>query len=441
MTTAASSEPAATPRGSARPSTAPNRPQLSDEERRARFEANLAKTRTEEHCRKALAIAKLVGDGVVVCPKCRKPATRGKFKIHPDGGWKHFGSEGCSGDAVGVLQSIGIPTGDAVRVLLGLPTRTPIEIPENLAEIAAQFVGVKSKISLDVYNGVLVYGRKTGGVAAAQEFYGTWHIAPESVEAWGAVYIRDSKHFAQKILERFGEDKLIECGLFVPTQRGPYCLVSDKFPLIEPHRHPATGDVLYMQLRGSHAQHQRYLLHKADPDNVPYKGHEKFISLKGAPRAAQIGCGLDLIEKLPAGSDVYIVEGFKDGMAAHTLGLHAYAIPGVDFRPPAKICALLSQHNVWVTLDGDDAGQVGRDGKVKTDADGNVIGHTEGLLAYLVRHGVNARPRDIVPGLPMDVTDYLVATMVTGKRNNGVPCGCATCADMRTKHPDWFAGR
>lgn len=433
-----------TPVSNATPRTATGtkpRDTSSEDEGRAWFQRHLAATKNEAATRKALAIAGLVNDDVVICPDCRKPAPRGKFKIHPDGGWKHFSSGGCHGDALSVLQSVGIPTGDGLRVLNGLPTRTEIDVPENIAELASAFVGTKSRIDLDVFNGVLWYGRKTGGVQAAQEFYGTWHISPEAVEEWGAVYITDPKHFSQQILARFGADKLIACGLFVPTRHGPYCLISDAFPVVEPHRHPATGDVLYMQLRASHAQYARYLQHKADPEKYPYKTREKFISLKGAPTAAQIGCGLPLIEQLPPGSTVHIVEGFKDGLAGHTLGLHTYAIPGVDFRPTEKICQLLARHRVYVALDGDDAGLAGRDGRVRTDDEGNIIGQSEGLLAYLRRHGVDAHPQDIGgrAGLGLDVTDFLVAGYASGKSNGGVPCDCPTCQQMRADRPTWFS--
>lgn len=406
---------------------------------RERNAAKLAATKNEGATRMALAIAGLISEDLVICPLCRKAAPKGKFKIHPDGGWKHFGSEGCHGDAVSILQGAEISFGDALNVLNGLPTRTEITIPENLAELAAQFVGVKSRIALDVYNGVLIYGRKTGGVEAAQEFYAQWHISPEAVAASGAVLITDPKRFAAAILERFGEEKLLACGLFVQTVRGPYCLISEAFPIVEPHRHPATGDVLYMQLRGSTAQHARYLEHKADRENVPYKGHEKFISLKGAPRSAQIGCGLPAIEALPPGSDVHMVEGFKDHLAGETLGLHAYGIPGVDFRPPPKICQLLARHRVFVATDGDAAGIAARDGKDTLDDEGNVVAHTEGLVEFLRRNGVDAHPADIGgAGLGLDVTDYLVAGHTSGKFNGGTPCVCPACAEMRTAHPEWF---
>lgn len=439
ISTASSSASAPTAERTANRPPSPNqRPGISETALEL-FNQRLAATKNEGATRKALAIAGFISADVVVCPTCRQPAPRGKFKIHPDGGWKHFTSCGAHGDAVSVLQSVGITTGDAVRVLNGLPTRTEIAVPEDVAAAAAAFVGVKSKIDLDVFNGILVYGRKTGGVQAAQEFYATWHISPDAVEALGAVYITDPQHFATTIQERFGLDRLIECGLFVQTKHGPYCLISEAFPVVEPHRHPATGDVLYMQLRGSHAQHQRYLEHKADPKAFPYKGREKFISLRGAPTSAQIGCGLDLIEKLPAGSAVHLVEGFKDGLAAATMGMHPYAIAGVSTRPTEKICQLLARHTVFVTTDGDEAGRNARDGVDKVDDQGNVIGRSEGLVEYLRRHGVDARPQNIGrPEHELDVTDFLVAGHASGRFNNGTPCTCSTCATMRADHPMWF---
>lgn len=430
--------PAQTP-ASTTPSTRPAHPsgrrqQLSDEERKARFEADLERTRTDAACRLALAIAHRITDEGILCPKCAKLAPKGKFKIHADGGWKHFGSEGCAGDAVKVLQLAGIGTGDAVRVLLGQPTRTSIEIPDNAAELAAAFVGVKSKIHIDVFNGVLIYGQKTGGVEAAQEFYGAWHISPEVVAASGAVLIKDPKHFKDAILKRFGEEKLLECGLFTRTDRGDlYCLVNDRFPVIEPHRHPATGDVLYMQFRGSHAQYQRYLDHKAGKRE--YKGSEKIISLRGAPKSAQVGTSLHLIEQLPPGSDVHIVEGFKDDLAARTLGLNSYGLPGVGVFPPEKICQLLARHNVFVAFDGDEAGQEGMTGKVETLEDGTQKVVSEGLLAYLARHGVNAQAQTLFPG--MDVTDFHVSRHASGKAT-GSRCDCATCTAFRANNPQWF---
>lgn len=411
-------------------------------EEKATFRRRLEATRNEHAARQALAIAGLISEEAIVCPKCKRPAPRGKFKIHEDGGWKHFSSLGCYGDAVGVLTAVDVPFGDAVRVLNGLPTRTEIAIPDDVADLAQQFVGIRSVVNPEIFNGVLAYGRKTGGLEAAQEFYGQWHISAQAVADWGAVYITDPQHFREAILKRFGLEALLACGLFVETKRGPYCLISAAHPVVEPHRHPATGDVLYMQLRASNAQHLLYLEHKRDPKKFPYKGRERFISLKGAPREAQIGAGLHLIEQLPVGSTVHIVEGFKDGLAIATLGGAAYAVPGVDFRPSEKICQLLARHRVLVAFDGDGPGIDGRDGKVVCDDAGNPLLNADGtvqrkggLVQFLREAGVDAHPEPIGPGdgSGLDVTDYLVSGFASGHLNGGVPCSCSECELIRNK--------
>lgn len=421
-------------RPSAHPSPRPaTRPPLTDEAK-ARFAARLESTKTAGAAQLALAIAKRIGDdGTVLCPKCSKVAPKGKFKIHPDGGWKHFSSDGCFGDPVKILQLAGISTGDAVKVLLGEQPSVAIEVPENAAALAEAFVGTRSKIDIDVFNGVMVYGQKTGGVEAAQEFYGTWHIDPAVVADSGAVYIKDTKKFAELILDRFGEDRLVESGLFVRTERGVFCLVNDRFPIVEPHRHPATGDVLYMQFRASHAQYQRYLDHKAGKRE--YKGSEKIVSLKGAPPAAQVGTGLYQLDKLPAGSEIYIVEGFKDQLAARTLGYNAYGLPGVGVAPPDRICALLARHTVYVAFDGDEAGQQGANGITEKQSDGTEKVVKKGLVTYLREHGVNAEAKVLFAG--MDVTDILVSRHASGKAT-GTRCSCTTCVNFRTKNPQWF---
>jgi hypothetical protein len=434
MTTSATTPPAApaAPAGRAgsptRPPQSRGRRPLTDEERKQRFEARLAATRNEHSTRLALAIAKrLTDDGAVLCPKCGKGAPRGKFKIHADGGWKHFSSTGCSGDAVAVLQAAGISTGDAVRVLNGLPTRTPIEVPEDAAALAQAFVGVKSVVDTNVFNAVLHYGRNTGGVELAKEFYGTWHISPEAVQESGAVVIADPKQFEQGLIAKFGVERLIACGLFTTNSKGePFCLVSKRFPVVEPHRHPVTGDVLYMQFRASHEQYERYLAHKRGERE--YKGSEKIISLRGAPTEAQIGTGLHVLGArnpdgtyvVPDEAEVTIVEGFKDTLAGRTAGLHTYGLPGTGVRPPAEVCKLLSRFTtVKVAMDGDEAGNNARDE----------------LVEYLREHQVRAEPMAMPKDL--DLTDVLVGWHASGHWT-GTPCGCPTCTKFRTDHPDRF---
>lgn len=401
------------------------------------WEAATIAARTPESTWRALATAGLVTDAGVVCPTCGKgPLPSSKFKVQPSGQFKHFSSTGCHGDAAGILMAhLGVNYSDAVRVLNGKPTRGS-DVNVTVAEIdiatVTNFTGVTSKIDPEVFDGVLVYGRKTGGVAAAQEFYGTWHISPQVVEASGAVMITDPAHFEKAILERFGLTRLLECGLFVlDRNQRPRSLVGERFPVVEPHRHPASGQVLYMQFRASHAQYQNYLAHKRGERE--YGGSEKLISLKGAPSNAQIGTGLHLIHQLPEGSTVHIVEGFKDQLANNTAGLHAYGLPGTGVRPPEKILPLLARHKVVVAFDGDEAGQLAMNGG-PTGEDEDAP-RKEGLVDFLRRHGVDATAQVLPHG--WDSTDLLVAHHASG-RMTGTPCSCSTCTQFRTANPALF---
>lgn len=447
--------PAARPSGRPRPTNmAPGtRP---DPIRPSRItEADKTATKSISALHRALAIARRIGDGQVLCPDCNEWAqVEKKFKMFEDGGWKHFGSSGCHGDAIKVLQAepLNLNFVDAVCALVGKPTRAKVDMPTgDLPPLnVATF---RAKVDPEVYNGILIYGRKAldgAGVKAAQEFYGQWHIDAQAVADAGAVYITDPKHFSEAILARFGRERLIACGLFKENDQGEaYCLVSKKWPVVEPHRHPATGDVLNIQFRASNEQYAQYLRHKAG--ELSYDGNQKFINLRGIPPKAQIGVGLEEIDKLPPGQTVYIVEGFKDKLAARTTGAYAYGVPGVDFRPDPKICALLARHNVVVSLDGDGAGAKGIHGAVElTGPDGNPVltgegkplraaNHpdhipagctvskvvSKGLLEYLREHGVTASYYQIPGG--MDVTDRVIA------KHAQAGCGCAACVSMRTR--------
>ena len=444
-------------RAAARPSGRP-RPTPTPTDQAARpsriTEADKQATKSADALQLALAYSNRIGDGQVQCPGCNEWAVlEKKFKIFPDGGYKHYGSSGCHGDAITVLTADPLRLNfiDAVCLLVGKPTRAKVDRPRgDLPTLTVS--SFKATVDVEVYNGVLAYGRRAfdgAGVKAAQEFYAQWHIDPEVVARSGAVYITDPKHFAAQILDRFGRDRLVACGLFKENDKGEaYSLVSRKWPLVEPHRHPGTGDVLNMQFRASNEQYAKYLAHKAG--ELPYDGNQKFINLRGIPDNAYIGAGLDEIEKLPPGSTVYIVEGFKDRLASETTGAHSYGVPGVDFRPPKKICDLLARHRVIVTFDGDDAGAkgmfgtvevsdesgetvVGKDGKPLRLPNHNVPPHltvtkqtSVGMLEYLQNNGVLDISYYLLTD-GMDVTDRLVA------KHAKDGCACTACTAMRTR--------
>jgi hypothetical protein len=395
----------------------------------------------------AFSIAGLIVDGNVVCPKCGT-SKKGKvqLKTSADTGIPYWKCHKCSerGDAIGILTDVkGYEFTDAINVLIGRDgsgraLRTVVR-PE--VEIAPSFTAV---IDVEVYNMV----RDSGSLEMAQRYYQRWHISPESVAEAGSRYITDAGALHKMLLERFGRQRLIACGVLTVDKNGKdFFLFNDDYPVIEVHASPA-GHVVGMQFRPSPKRMLKVKAHKewkrrwsgvvdtdgnelepgdawlaaytADPDTTGPKAPyvTPFLSLKGAGTDSLVGCGLPRITQLPlpdrsaAPTKVYVVEGFKDLLAARTLGVEAYAIPGTGVMPPEKVCKILSRHQMVVTLDGDEAGARGR----------------ANLMAWFATQDVPAVEKtDMRPG--MDIADILV------ERNAHNGCTCETCAEWRTTKP------
>lgn len=375
--------------------------------------------RTPEALVRALGILGLVNaDGTAVrCPNCGEVAEVGKkFKIHPDGGYKHHKHANCwgkGGASIDLLagSGLGVNKADAARLLLGMPTSVEVKVPDTLPQIHVETF--KATFDPEVYAGVLAYGRKAfdgEGVRAAIEHYGQWHIDPAVVEASGAVYITRPDHFAQAILAKFGAERLVACGLFVtstPKNPGeeprPLSLISKKWPLVEPAR-DANGTVVNLQFRASNAQYQRYLEHK--DGKRPYEGSQKFLNLRGRQPGV---VNLDRIAALPPGTQIFLVEGFKDRLAAGTMRMHALGFPGTGHRPSDAELEVLRRYKVVGLFDGDTAGQSA----------------SAALVESLVSSGVEAYNHAL--DNDMDITDRLVEKHATSG------CGCAACIELRGK--------
>jgi hypothetical protein len=138
----------------------------------------------------------------------------------------------------------------------------------------------------------------------------------------------------------------------------------------------------------------------------------KFMSLKGGGVESLVGCGLERLANLPDGQSVYNVEGFKDRLAARTMGLEAYGLPGTGAMPSSKSARVLRRHSNVLSMDGDEAGQKGR----------------EALLVHYAGLDVPAR---LSTGTQagMDVADIL------NKRRAEEGHQCPTCDAWRAAHP------
>lgn len=369
-----------------------------------------AAVRTGEALQKALTTAGLVNDDgtIIVCPQCGKPAPVGKkFKLFPDGGYKHFSAGGCYGDAISVLRArFECSFGDAVRYLSGQSTRFNFP-PASTVNISVDTF--TATCDTEVYTGMYHYGYHTRikGDVYAQARDTLRHIDPASTTAFGVFGAPDPDQMSTDMIARFGIERLLKAGVFILDRNGePRLLMNVNYDIAEPHHHP-DGRILFLQFRASLRQRARIAAHEAG--NGKYPGG-KFLSIRGAHPDTQVGIGLHLIAAAPAQSRVVIVEGGTDARAGHTMGALTFGIPGVDHRPGALALETLKPHKVEVALDGDAAGAA----------------HTQALAQYLRDNGVNDVSVRTMPD-GHDVNDILI------KRHVDAGCLCTTCAAYRQR--------
>ena len=157
------------------------------------------------------------------CPFCGQ-SKKGKVKLHNDG-WKCFtdqrheprgnGSRYC--DSIALLTDAGYSFRDAVNVLLDRPVgdvrlaKRAHKAPDASTLMPAEF---RSVVDSEVYAAVLTSAHAT--LAAAQGFYGTWHIDPKAVEEAGARYIVDADALHRELTENFGLARLVNAGVIAP---------------------------------------------------------------------------------------------------------------------------------------------------------------------------------------------------------------------------------
>jgi hypothetical protein len=357
---------------------------------------------------RAMALCGLANGPTLQCPECGTVKDK-KVKIRQGKteksryvkcwscGWR-------SGATKLVETQLGLTFPQAVDLLNGIThISDDPERQKRLAELAAKaelhvaqsFQAELSARTVEAYNAVL--SSKHASLAAAQRYYGQWHISPEAVATVGFVYITDPGALSRELLARFGAELMVVSGLAVelgPEDRDSTgtklrWMFSDNYPVVEPQISPK-GHCHSMQFRPSNAQKKKILAHKAGEGKyVP-----QFMSLRGAGQNHRIGINLEHLCKIPA-TRVDIVEGAKDVAADMTLGNEAFGLPGTGVLPPPQTVDVLrrSGHTLRVCMDGDEAG----------------IASQDKVIAHFIENGF---PPDRISKHPMppgkDVTDILV---------------------------------
>lgn len=359
------------------------------------------KAQAKTMIREAFAHAGLIQGNDYVCPACMKAhSKKGTLSIRERGTWKCFSSDE-GGDAISVIQeAFGFNFPKAVNFLLGRDddeeeAPKPKPLPEKLPEIQPD--RPDSEIDPEVYRALLEYSGDAGREAAA-EYFGHWYISREAVLESEASVVLDTKAMEHDMTERFGIQRLKDCGLVVETKYGNYFLCNKEYPVIEPHITPK-GMVVGMQFRASHEQrkkvdaHEEYKKAKERGDtSVPEAKYvPKFLSLSGIDNdQSLIGFGLGRIWQAPPNTIIRVVEGFKDYLAARTMGHEAFGIPGTSSNIGPKVMDLLRPHRIAVALDGDEAGMKAQE---------ELVGRF---------HSAQVRAKALPMPDGMDVTDILV---------------------------------
>lgn len=372
--------------------------------------------------REAFAMAGLVSGDRYVCPACQRVhSKKGTLSIRDRGTWKCFSSD-FGGDSISLIQeTFGYTFPQAVNALLGRPVdgeEPPKPKVRDLPPI--QESRPTSEVDPEVYGAVLAFAGEEGRAAAA-DYYGFWHISPEAVHESGAAMILDTRAMEKALIDRFGMERLHNCGLVVKTQKGKdYFLLNRDYPVIEPHITPA-GRVVGMQFRPSVEQRKKVEAHKrwtaakerGDTSVPEVKYVPKFMSLSGIDaNESLVGFGLRRLWDAPPGTIFRVVEGFKDYLAARTMGHEAFGVPGTSAVLSDNVIQLLKRHRIAVAFDGDDAGTAAR----------------KKWVDDLRGHGVAARPLPMPPG--HDVADILV------KRHADRGCNDEVCVTWREASAD-----
>lgn len=388
----------------------------------------------------AFAILGLVSkENNLTCPQCgtskrkkveiRKSASSGRpyWTCHKCATW--------GSSAIDLLKQYGQRTFvQAVKELLGLESRSKTPVLRPNIDISEGFSAV---VDVEVYNFI----RDAGSLQAACEYYGQWHITPQAVEEAGSTMLTDALKVQKDLVDVFGHERLGLCGVTTLDKNGKVVfLFSPDYPVIETHQAPS-GNIVGMQFRPSYERMKLVKAHKAwkarwsgikdengneiDPTQAWSEAYVKdrsvgrknsyvtsFLSLRGGTPDHLVGCGLKRLVEIPEMTKVYVVEGFKDLLAARSMGVEAYAIPGTGVMPPDRSVEVLRRHDIIVVLDGDQAGALGR----------------EHLVNYLRERGVKCKPYHKVRE-GMDIADILVEKHALNK------CNCSTCVEWRATHP------
>ena len=213
-----------------RPNPAQVRPGKNIEERDSKFsDVELDSARCD--IKRAFEICGLADSaGNPICPQCGKSG-KSREKFFRDGGYKCFSAGNCYGRKAGavdlVMERLGVPFPEAAALLLGRPVKEktrgakPLPPPVVIETEANEFRAV---VDSAVYDAVASHG----STDAAVRYYARFGIDREAVVESGAFMIENVPAMQKALLDQFGRERLIACGVLIEkTEDRPDFWVSD----------------------------------------------------------------------------------------------------------------------------------------------------------------------------------------------------------------------
>lgn len=321
-------------------------------------------TEAKEHIAVAVEEA-----GGLACPDCGE-TRRHKVQIRRSkiGPYVKCWRCGWHADAITLTRDArGCTFADAVDILLG---RTPTSWTETIAARPRPKVVIPPRFEADL--AISVYTRladpATPGIAPAGHLWAEHGIDPAVAEHYGATYVADADALGAHLDATVGHDTAVAAGL--TTAKGAWLFAGD-YTLVETHTAPS-GLVFGVQFRATGDTAAAAKQHKATRGTaIPTKFVPHVLALRGCSPRHLIGCGLNRVAHARPAT-VHIVEGYKDMLAAASLGMLAYALPGAATVPPEAALDVLAAHQVVLSLDNDDAGRAGAESLASWFADRGV---------------------------------------------------------------------
>lgn len=305
------------------------------------------------------------------CPMCGPKAEPKKTKIRPDGGLTCYKcgemSTGGSFAAYSTVMRLAEVYGQGE-----LTKRQVFDILRGCDPFGGRKVFEVRNVPMPepepetfVDSEVLEALRQFGDLDAGVRYWAQFHFDPKVVRAFdGRVINTPWARVWGELVSTFGEERLIRAGLAKRLDDDSIWTVPGGKITDKSKRYPPDYNVLQfykavdgtpvgLEVRGNAFIAKLAQEHK--------EGKRPFVpktrNLIGNAKGSRIGFGLDVVAKFPVNRVVWLVEGYKDALAAGSMKRPAIGLAGVNAGISEEALEVLRGRRVAVAFDGDEAGQ------------------------------------------------------------------------------------